>query len=261
MPKKSMYDPYKDWILENYKSYRNCPELVKALKDHFGLDKANEKSIKWWFDKKLGMTTIYGRHEFSDEEIDFIKKYYPDNGPEKTAEMLNEIFDTSRTAYSVRTLANGKLRLTVSGFFINELNKSNHEKMMAAHVRESGSVRKDTRKSDNRVYYKMKAADGRWKMAGIVIWEEANGPIPDGYRLIYLDGDNSNYSLDNLYLATFRVAYQVVTNKCYKTGNPEITKSLIKYYELRNALGVDWVGWQAIQKKYEKGVNNEYNLF
>lgn len=251
--KKSMYDPYKDWILENYKSYRNCPELIKALKDNFGLDKANEKSIKWWFDKKLGMTTIYGRNEFSKEEKEFIKKYYPDNGPEKTAEMINFVFNTNRTMYSVRDMANNKLGLRVSESFKKELSKSNHEKMMRAHIRESGSVRKEVRKNDNRVYYKMKAADGRWKMAGIVIWEEANGPIPDGYRIIYLDGDNSNYSLDNMELVTNKLGYQVTTNKCYQTGNPEITKTLIKYYELRNALGIDWVGWQRIQKKFERG--------
>ena len=256
MSKKSIYDPYTDWILEHYQDYRNCPELIKALRDKFGLNKANVPSIKYWFDKRFGMTTVYGRHDFSEEEKGFIKKYYPDNGPEKTAEMLNEIYDTHRTAYSVRTLANGTLGLTVSDSFIVKLNRSNHEKMMAAHVRESGSIRKDTRKSDDRVYYKMKDADGRWRMAGIVIWEEANGPIPDGYRLIYLDGDNSNYSLDNLYLAPLKLAAQVVRNKCYQTGEPEITKSLIKYYELRNALGVDWVGWRKIQQKYGKELTN-----
>ena len=91
MSKKSIYDPYTDWILEHYQDYRNCPELVKALRDKFGLNKANVSSIKYWFDKRFGMTTVYGRHDFSEEEKEFIKKYYPDNGPEKTAEMLTEL--------------------------------------------------------------------------------------------------------------------------------------------------------------------------
>lgn len=252
--KKSMYDPYTDWILEHYKDYRNCPELIKVLKDDFGLDKANEASIKFWFSKRFGMTTVYGRHDFSEEEKEFIKKYYPDHGPEKTAEMLNDIFKTNRTAFSVRTLANSKLGLSVSDSFINEMNKIKHEKMMEAHVKESKSIRKEIRK-DGRICYKMKADDGQWKTPGIVIWEEANGPIPEGYRLIYLDGDNSNHSLDNLYLAPFKLAYQVVTNKSYQSNNKEITKSLIKYYELRNVLGVDWVGWRNIEQKFERKFN------
>ena len=254
MPKKSMYDPYTDWILEHYKDCRNCPELIKALKDNFGLYGANEKGIKYWFAKRLGMTTVYGRHDFSDEEKEFIKKYYPDHGPEKTAEMLNEIFETNRTINSVKIMANSKLGLSVSDSFINELNKIKHEKMVKAHIKEPKSIRKETRK-DGRICYKMKADDGKWKTPGIVIWEEANGPIPKGYRLIYLDSDNLNLDLDNLYLAPFKLAYQVVTNKCYQSNNPKITKSLIKYYELRNALGVDWIQWRNIEQKFERKFN------
>ena len=254
MPKKSIYDPYTDWILEHYKDYRNCPELVKVLKDNFGLDKANESSIKFWFSKRFGMTTVYGRYDFSEKEKEFIKKYYPDHGPEKTAEMLNEVFETNRTVNSVKNMANSKLGLSVSDSFINELNKIKHEKMMKAHVKESRSIRKETRKN-GRICYKMKADNGQWRTPGIVIWEESNSPIPKGYRLIYLDGDNLNYQLDNLWLVTDKISYQVQTNKHYQIKNPEITKSLIKYYELRNALGVDWVQWHNIEQKFERKFN------
>lgn len=249
MPKKSIFDPYTDWILEHYKDYHNCPELVKALKDNFGLD-AKVPAIKFWFSKRFGMTTVYGRYDFSEEEKEFIKKYYPDHGPEKTAEMLNEVFETNRTINSVKCIAYG-FGLSVSDSFINEVNKIKHEKMMKAHVKESRSIRKETRKN-GRICYKMKADDGQWKTPGIVIWEEINGPIPKGYRIIYLNGDNSDFSLDNLYLASDKLAYQVVSNKHYQTKNPEITKSLIKYYELRNALGVNWVQWRNIEQKFER---------
>lgn len=252
MPKKSIFDPYTDWILEHYKDYHNCPELVKALKDNFGLD-VKVPAIKFWFSKRFGMTTVYGRYDFSEEEKEFIKKYYPDHGPEKTAEMLNEVFETNRTINSVKCIAYG-FGLSVSDSFINKLNKIKHEKMVKAHVKESRSVRKETRKN-GRICYKMKADDGQWKTPGIVIWEEANGPIPKGYRIIYLNGDNSDFSLDNLYLASDKLAYQVVSNKHYQTKNPEITKSLIKYYELRNALGVDWVQWHNIEQKFERKLN------
>ena len=79
------------------------------------------------------------------------------------------------------------------------------------------------------------------------------------YRIIYLNGDNSNYQLDNLYLASIRVSYQVVTNKHYQTGDPEITKSLIKYYELRNALGINYEEWKKIEYKFNKGLERGLN--
>lgn len=253
MPKKSIFDPYTDWILEHYKDYRNCPELVKALNDNFGLN-TNVPAIKFWFSKRFGMTTVYGRYDFSEEEKDFIKKYYPDHGPEKTTEMLNEVFKTNRTINSVKSMANGKLGLLVSNSFINELNKIKHEKMMKAHVKESRSIRKETKK-DGRIYYKMKADNGQWRTPGIVIWENTYGPIPKGYRIIYLNGDNSDFSLDNLYLTSNKLAYQVISNKHYQVKNPEITKSLIKYYELRNALGVNCIQWRNIEQKFERKFN------
>lgn len=40
----------------------------------------------------------------------------------------------------------------------------------------------------------------RWKLKHKVIWEKANGPIPSGYKLLFLDQDKQNISLDNLVL-------------------------------------------------------------
>lgn len=52
-----------------------------------------------------------------------------------------------------------------------------------------------------------------------------------------------------------KTAYQVMTNECYKSRNADITKALIEYYELRNALGLDCKSWARIQKKFERKFN------
>ncbi len=31
-----------------------------------------------------------------------------------------------------------------------------------------------------------------------LVWEEAHGPVPQGYELHHLDGDKANWTLDNL---------------------------------------------------------------
>jgi len=41
-----------------------------------------------------------------------------------------------------------------------------------------------------------------WKYKHRLIWEKANGPIPEGYKVIFLDKNKSNFLLDNLALAT-----------------------------------------------------------
>lgn len=254
MPKKSKLDPHTDWILEHYKDYNDCPELTRALNDKFNVD-LTVVGVKYWFAKRLGMTTIYGhRNSYSEEEKEFVKKYYPDHGPEKTAEMMNEVFDSNRTSNSVKWLANHELRIFLSDSVAKAVNAIKLEKMKTSHTMELGSVRKTPGKN-GRPEYKIKVGDGQWKQAGIVIWEETNGPIPEGYRILYLDGDNSNYQLDNLCVVTHKVSYQVMTNKHYKSGNPDIIKSLIKYYELRNALDLDCTTWARIQKKFERKFN------
>ena len=43
------------------------------LNDNFGLN-TNVPAIKFWFSKRFGMTTVYGRYDFSEEEKEFIKK-------------------------------------------------------------------------------------------------------------------------------------------------------------------------------------------
>ncbi|EKN67862.1 HNH endonuclease signature motif containing protein [Schinkia azotoformans] len=42
----------------------------------------------------------------------------------------------------------------------------------------------------------------RWRLKHNVIWEEANGPIPKGHCLLFLDGNKQNVSLENLQLIT-----------------------------------------------------------
>lgn len=254
--RKAALDQYQDWILEHKDDYHTLMDLIAALKDNFGID-VKRNTIKSWFRRRFGITTIYGTHEFSNEEMEFIKKYYPDNGPEKTAHMINELFHTNRTYNSVSLTAN-KNGIKVSQKYLSDLAREKSKKMVDVIRRDQGSVRMEIGASGKPVY-RMKVADGVWRTAGIVIWEQANGPIPKGYKLIYLDGDSSNYQLDNLYLASHKLQYQVIRNRHYKSGNPEITKSLIKYYELRNVLGIDWREWQRIEKKFERLGDNVYS--
>lgn len=42
----------------------------------------------------------------------------------------------------------------------------------------------------------------RWEFLHRVVWEEHNGPIPDGKMIIFRDGDRSNCDISNLMLVT-----------------------------------------------------------
>ena len=58
-------------------------------------------------------------------------------------------------------------------------------------------------KKDKYVLVKMNDKKPRiWRLKHHLIWEEAHGPIPDGYLVSFADGDKSNFNLDNLVLIT-----------------------------------------------------------
>lgn len=50
-------------------------------------------------------------------------------------------------------------------------------------------------------YIMVKVAEPKkWKQKQRVVWEEAHGPIPNGYNIQFKDGNRQNVSLDNLYI-------------------------------------------------------------
>ena len=249
--KPSMFDPYKDWIFEHMHDYKNMTELMNALRENFGLD-VKRPTLKDWFWKNYGKT-IYGSHEFSEEEKELIKKYYPDNGAEKTAEVINIIFGTNRTYNSVIGTAS-KMGVKCSREYTRDQLRKNGIKNGFIKSVDEGTIRLETVKGVK--FYRMKTQNG-WKPAGRAVWEQHNGPIPKGYKIIYLDGNSLNYDISKLAAVNSQVQYQVICHKSYKLGDPELTKTLIQYYELRNALGMDCYQFQSYMRKFERLIDKE----
>jgi hypothetical protein len=55
-------------------------------------------------------------------------------------------------------------------------------------------------------YIQIKIQEGKfqknWKGKHILIWEEHNGPVPEGHNVIFGDGDRRNFDLNNLILVS-----------------------------------------------------------
>lgn len=41
-----------------------------------------------------------------------------------------------------------------------------------------------------------------WKRKQVLIWEQANGPVPEGHNIIFLDGNRRNFDIGNLMLVS-----------------------------------------------------------
>ena len=67
------------------------------------------------------------------------------------------------------------------------------------------------------------------------IWEKANGPVPDGYKLFFLDGNPFNCKLENLKLV--KESVMVIANQKYgTTSDPEINEMILNAAQLKLAV-------------------------
>lgn len=80
--------------------------------------------------------------------------------------------------------------------------------------------------------YKIVCADGRKYLEHRVIWEEANGPIPEGLEVDHINGEVGDNRLENLRLVTH--AENMMNKQCPKN----------------NSTGVMGVRWHKTNKKY-----------
>ena len=85
-------------------------------------------------------------------------------------------------------------------------------------------------------YWKVKIADPNiWKMKHILLWEQANGPIPKNMLLIFLDGNKDNCTLDNLSMISRAVNAR--KNQHHLTGaNSELGKMAVMTAKLIAAM-------------------------
>ena len=84
-------------------------------------------------------------------------------------------------------------------------------------------------------YMQQKFGEDDWRLLHLKTWEDAHGPVPKGYCVIFLDGDTTNYRLENLALISQRENV-VLNHHKLRCSDPELTKTGIKIAKLRIAL-------------------------
>ena len=124
----------------------------------------------------------------------------------------------------------------------------------------NGHITWRTRKNRvNHDYYWIRVALGKWKELHIYIWEQKNGPLPQGKILRFKDGNHKNCTIENLELID-RVKNMDLNRNYnhdrmrsdkviagYITRDPQLKKELLKHPELLEA--------KRNQLKLEKTLN------
>ena len=176
--------------------------------------------------------------KYTDEIKNFILKNYKGIGNEELKNLINKKFDTNLTTSQIKNYkANHKLNSGLTGHFskgrvppnkgkkmpLKQYEKCKNTMFKKGHVplnhRPVGSKRVD---KDG--YWQIKVAEpNKWKPMNVYIYEKYYGKIPKGYKVIFLDQNKYNFSIENLACVSNR-EHVVMCKKRRYTENAELTQ-------------------------------------
>ena len=103
-----------------------------------------------------------------------------------------------------------------------------HKDRIDKYNKQYATDHKDKQKEWNRRKYKKN------RNKAILVWEEANGKVPDGYLIIHKDKNKNNNNLDNLAMITRKEYGTMNLNNLAISENKEITEANILLAKIKN---------------------------
>lgn len=192
------------------------PRLRELFKAQFGIELSSWKMFHVL--KKNGITLGLERMTFEKEHLDFLRKHYPTMSRKELLEAFNSHFEVNLDLNQLgRALKKNKIQSGRTGRFEAG---SESWKLVKTHRPNSGTFRAGsipantkplwTERVDDEGYIQIKVplpnpytkAKTRYMHKHVYVWEQANGPVPEGMVILFKDGNRQNCELDNLTLVS-----------------------------------------------------------
>lgn len=193
------------FVTENVKG-RCTSELAQMVRERFGID----------FTVQQAMTYIRNHGLVSGYDSRFVKGTPAYNKGMKQEEWLSPeaIERTKRTRFQKGQMPH------------------NHHEIGTVVVTTDGYVARKT------------GEPNQWEYVHRLVWEEHNGPIPEGGIVIFLDGNSQNCDINNLQMIT-RAEHARLNQNHLRFADPELTKTGVTVAKILTAAGT--------KKKKKKG--------
>lgn len=197
----------RDFILASYKG-TGYREMIRKLRDEFGRE-FTMNQVKGFYGRNHLDSGLTGR---------FVKGQAPPNKGKRQEEFMSPeaIERTKATRFKKGNVPHNHL--------------------------EVGTVVLNT---DG--YYQKKVAEpNRWILLQRIVWEEHNGPIPEGMIVCFKDNNPRNCNIDNLMLES-RAEHAVMNRWDLRSEHPELTETGLAVAKLKVAQG------NARRRRRERG--------
>lgn len=187
-----------------------------------------------------------GRRLLTDEETDYLLRIQKGRKADEVANLINEKYagkhitgsqiSSWRKNHHVRSEIDACFKKGQVPFnkgmkwddFMSEKGKrasrktQYHNGHMPHNWHPVGTERIDNK--DGYVYVKVKEPK-TWKQRSHIVWEKANGPIPEGFAIMHKDQNPQNDDLSNLELVS-RDELRVMNQKYKLTSDPELNEAI-----------------------------------
>lgn len=225
------------------------PRSIKAFRSNHGYKNGLPKSLS---------SEEWERRNYPPGTVDFIRENSWGVSSAEMAKKVNEKFGTHFTPGSMKQFrASHGIKSGVTGWFRKGREPGNKGKKLeeylsperAAEVRAKMAPTqfKTGNKSWNLlpvgsvvvscIGYKMRKKqmggpwNERWELYHRWVWEQHNGPVPDGFLVTFRDGDRMNCDISNLMLVTPQENHMMNTKRL-RSSDPELTDAGLKVAKL-----------------------------
>lgn len=170
--------------------------------------------------KRLGLQQERG--DFTPEQDAWLRKRNRKYSARDMTVLFNQKFGTHRNPNTIKVHCNRDLRV----FFLNSHMSTGlpigSEKIVNGYV----WIKVSDQAHGKNSFYK------NWRQKSHVVFEQHYGSMPpEGYTIVFLDGNKQNTSIENLYAVSGKVNREMGKKKWWNT-DPDLTLAAIKWCEL-----------------------------
>lgn len=211
---QTKYTPEINQFIIDNRQQHTVKELSKLLIDNFGI-KCAVKGLATHLSRTLNIKIP--SHKFPEELNEVIRQTTLGRTVKEQVKEIKDLTGIELTINQVKgARSRHNLKSGLTGCFKPGSIPANKGKKMSPEQREKcskswfirGNIPYNTvpvgtrRKRDDGYWWEKIAEPNKWRQIHVLEWEKHNGPKPKSAIIAFLDGDTSNWNIDNLELVS-----------------------------------------------------------